>query len=238
MSTAVKTEPRAAYIYSVDNLPESDGKPMAETPRHVLLIVESLEQLRQHFKYDPSIYIIGNVFVYFLDQEGTLRRCAPDIFAVRGSSQEERRVWAVEHEGKAPDLVIEFTSKKTKRIDTIKKKEDYAWLAVKEYFLFDPFGEYLRPRLQGFELVEGQYRAMPSLHGRLQSRVLGLDLVAEGERLRFFDALSGLPLRTYEEVEEARKAEEKARWQVERELATLKEELDRLQSGNDGNDRS
>jgi Uma2 family endonuclease len=109
-------------IYSVDNLPESDGKPMGETTRHVLLIVETLDALRAHFRDDPQMFIIGNVFVYFLNEIGVLSRLAPDIFAVRGVGNEERRVYSVEREGKAPEFVIEFTSKKTKKSDLVNKR--------------------------------------------------------------------------------------------------------------------
>ena len=111
-------------MYSVDDLPESDGKPMGETSRHVLLIVETLDALRAHFRHDPQMFIIGNVFVYFLNEIGVLARLAPDIFAVRGVGNEERRVYSVEREGKAPEFVIEFTSKKTKKSDFINKKKN------------------------------------------------------------------------------------------------------------------
>jgi len=214
MSTAFDNLERDADLYTIDDLPESDGKPMAETHKHVLQMVAALNALRWHFRDDPQLYLIGNMFVYFLDSLGTLRRIAPDIFAVRGISTEARRVYSVEKEGKAPDLVIEFTSKKTKKSDLIKKPRIYSWLGVSEYFMFDPLGDYLKPRLIGNELVGGEYVRMKLTHGRLHSKVLGLDLVADGDDLRFYDPLTEKWLLTHEEAQAARQIAEA---QVQRE---------------------
>jgi Uma2 family endonuclease len=245
MSTAMPVHERAAGLYTVDNLPESDGKPMGETPKHVMLIVDALNALQHYFRDNPLMYIIGDVFVYFLNELGTLRRVAPDIFVVPGVSKEERRVYAVEKEGKAPEFVIEFTSKRTKKMDWVKKREIYAWLGVNEYFLFDPFGEYLKPRLIGFELVGGEYVQMNPKPSRLPSKVLGLDLAAEGTYLRFYDHRTGERIPTYAEIDLARRiAEEKAqreaaarhqelvaRQAVEAENARLRAEVERLRQG-------
>lgn len=238
MSTAIKPSRRVSGLYSVENLPESDGKPMGETPKHVMLIIDTLNALQNRFRDDPQMYIIGNVFVYFLNELGTLSRVAPDIFVVRGVSKEERRVYAVEKEGKAPEFVIEFTSKKTKKTDLNKKREMYAWLGVKEYFLFDPFGEHLQPRLIGLKLLKGKYERMAPKHSRLYSKVLDLELAAEGKDLRFYDARTGARLLTHIEAEVIREQEAAAREQevaarraAEAENARLREELERLRKG-------
>jgi len=250
MSSTIYALEREADFYTIDDLPESDGKPMAETHKHVLQMVAALNALRWHFREDLQLYLIGNMFVYFLDNLATLRRVSPDIFAVRGISTEARRVYSVEKEGKAPDLVIEFTSKKTKKNDTIKKPKIYSWLGVKEYFLFDPLGDYLKPRLIGNELAGGEYARMKMAHGRLHSKVLGLDLVADGDDLRFYDPQTETWLLTHEEAQAARQIAEAqaqreaqarqiaeaqaqreltARQAAEAEVVLLREELARLQ---------
>lgn len=248
-ATAVKNLEPSAALYSVDHLPESDGKPMGETSKHVMLIVEALNALQEYFRDEPQIFVIGNVFVYFLDENDQLSRVTPDIFVVRGVSKEDRRVYAVEREGKAPDLIIEFTSKKTGKADQFKKKEVYAYLGVKEYFLFDPFGEYLWPRLQGYRLIAGQYIPIGGSKSRLLSEVLRLEVADEGSQLRFWDPRTQQLLRTHEESEAevktgstALKTEMKARQSAETllqkeaqarlaakaELAQLRAELQRL----------
>jgi hypothetical protein len=61
-------------------------------------------------------------------------------------------------EGKAPDFVIELTSKTTRKEDQTKKPMLYRdVMKVPENFLFDPTEDYLRPSLQGFRLIEGEY---------------------------------------------------------------------------------
>jgi hypothetical protein len=60
-------------------------------------------------------------------------------------------------------------------------------LKVKEYFLFDPFGDCLNPQLQGYRLRGGKYHPVRAVGGRLPSRVLGLHLEADGEDLRLYD---------------------------------------------------
>ncbi len=102
--------------------------------------------------------------------------------------------------------MLEVTSRSTRREDTVTKRDIYAALGVREYFLFDPLGEYLRPRLQGFRLIDGSYEPMtPREHGSLLSDVLGLELHPRGEQLRLNDPESGDWLLTY--AEQAARAE-------------------------------
>ena len=79
----------------------------------------------------------------------------PDVLVAFDVPKEPRRdnylVWK---EGKAPDVVVEITSKSTKQKDKKKKFEIYRdILRVSEYFLFDPTEDYLDPPLQGFRLM-------------------------------------------------------------------------------------
>jgi len=93
---------------------------------------------------------------------------------------------------------------------------------VTEYILYDPLGEYLKPRIQGFRLSGGKYAPIPQEpRGCLQSRTVGLTFTMEGPELRLIDTATGDPVLRDEEVREwARTAE--------RELARLHEELAKL----------
>lgn len=53
---------------------------------------------------------------------------------------------------------------------------------MREYFLFDPLGEYLRPRLQEFHLGPSGY--LPVIGESMGSELLGLALEPEGWMLR------------------------------------------------------
>ena len=105
---------------------------------------------------------------------------APDVF-VLGAANEDRSSYRLWQEPKGPDFVLEITSRTTYREDQGKKREVYRTLDVREYWQYDPTGDYLEPPLQGLELSAGEYRRLP---GReladgtlaLASAVLGLEL--------------------------------------------------------------
>ncbi|MBI2190915.1 MAG: Uma2 family endonuclease [Planctomycetes bacterium] len=204
MKKAVMPAPEIHY-------PESDGKPMAETELHANILMGLLHALREHFRDEADVYISGNMFLYY--EEGNVQAvCAPDVFLVRGVSKEIRRVYQTWKEGRGPDFVIELTSRSTKLEDLGSKKALYAELGVKEYFLFDPYQEYLRPPLRGYRLQGAEYvPAEPSSDGRLRSEVTGLELGVLDGWLRLYDPATGERLLTPEEEAAAHREEARAR---------------------------
>src|SRR3954454_19995503 len=157
--------------------PESDGKPMGETGVHVNVTFLALELLRRHYGPYARVAVLSNMFIYYKEGEPKKVVC-PDIFVVPGVPRNTmRRTYQLWLEGERPEAVIEMTSKKTRKEDLGKKFEvDRDELKVREYFLFDPLGEYLSPSLQGFRLVEGVYvPIVPDATG-IFSEVLGLRL--------------------------------------------------------------
>jgi Uma2 family endonuclease len=195
--------------------PESDGKPLGETDQHRDLMTDLIFALKW-FLSNVRAYVAGNLFVYF--EEGHPRSfVAPDVFVVLGVQQRQRRIYQAWKEGgRLPDMVIELTSKKTQAADQTTKLALYARLGVREYFLFDPYGEYLEPRLQGYRLVNGSYEPMPEYP--LRSVVLGLDLREEDNALRLYNPITGVRLPTAVEVELSRRAAEEARANAEERL--------------------
>ena len=133
------------------------------------------------------------------------------------------KVW---EEGKGPDFVLEVASPSTWREDVGRKRGIYAGLGVKEYWLFDPMGEHLKPALQGNRLVDGEYERQPlleSLDGRLglRSGTLGLELWAKGRRMRFRDPETGLDLLSHDEEHDRAEREAAAR---QREVTARRQE--------------
>ena len=215
---------------------ESDGKPMGETQQHILNMRYLLEPLDEWFASDPMVYVNGNMFVHY-ERGNRNRHVSPDVFVVRGVPKEPmRRAYRVWEEGRAPDFVVEFTSESTREVDQTTKRTIYQdVLRVSEYFLFDPFEEYLHPPLQGFRLASGGYRPIRPLKGRLPSKVLGLHLVADGELLRLYDPATRRRLPIPPEVleaqkrdKEARRRAEKGRREAEAENERLRRELEEL----------
>jgi hypothetical protein len=104
--------------------------------------------------------------------------------------------------------LFEIASRKTWRKDVAEKRELYAQIGVREYFLFDPEARYLDPPLQGYRLKGGVYVALkPAKDGSLVSKELGLRMVPEGEMLRLVDLKTGKKILTRGEANEQLAAE-------------------------------
>ena len=110
-----------------------------------------------------------------------------------------------------------MASPNTWREDVGPKREVYAQLGVREYFLYDPTGEHLAPRLQGYGLVDGVYERMSAVESldrtlTMSSEVMGLELRAKaGGEMRFHDPATGEDLLSHGEVHAALREEAAAR---------------------------
>ena len=187
----------------VIDYPSSDGKPMTESEAQFLPLTYVALALREHFKQRDDVYVGANMFLYY-EQNNPRAVVAPDVFVVVGAPKRVRDSYLLWNEPKGPDFVLEVTSRSTRREDQGRKKRVYASLGVGEYFLFDPTGDYLRPRLQGFVLRQGRYERLPTArlpHGEpsLSSEAVGLDLRVRGEELRLYDPDEGYDLYSYSE---------------------------------------
>lgn len=120
---------------------------MAETDVHLNLLIALRYALKQYFRERKDVYVSGNIFLYYRDEQGHRKNVSPDILVVFGIEKKERRIYKLEDEGKAPDVVIELISAETKAKDLGEKRYIYATLGVKEYYLFDPLHETLQPRV-------------------------------------------------------------------------------------------
>jgi Uma2 family endonuclease len=206
--------------------PESDGRPMGETDLHREAMVRHIELLSDYYR-GQQVYVTGDLLVYY--EEGNPKKfIVPDAFVAKGVAPGPRRTFLIWLEGKAPDVVIETTSRKTKHKDTVLKPALYARLGIAEYFLFDPEGDYLAPRLQGHRLEAGQYVPIePDGDGRLASRELDLHLKVEAGQLQLYRRDNGERLLTAAERSERDRQACRA---AKAEVARLREELRRLQS--------
>ena len=215
MADVIQSErPAAAVEY-----PSSDGKPVAESDFQLTVLTYAREALRTHFREREDVYVAANLFIYHREGDKQVR-VAPDVFVVVGASSHERSSYLLWQEPKAPDWVLEITSRTTRAEDQGRKRELYRRLGVAEYWQYDPTGDYLRPALQGLELVAGEYEEMP---GREQgdgtrvmaSAVLGLELRESVRGLRIHDPETGRDLLTHAESTAAQRQAE-ANWQQER----------------------
>ena len=195
--------------------PSGDGKPMAENDAQLAAILYGIGALRVYFEAREDVYVSGDLLMYY--EEGNPRvSVAPDVFVVFGVEDRVRKRYLVWEEGKAPDFVLEVASKSTWREDLGPKREVYARLGVKEYWQYDPTGEYFSPLLQGQRLAGSAYvrqLAVASPDGALtlQSGTLGLELRTQGGEVRFRDPATGQTLLSHGEADAARREADTAR---------------------------
>ena len=193
----------ATAIPTVVHYPSGDGKPMAETWLHVRAIMWLHQALEDHFYGRPDMFIASDIFWYW--QEGNPAACiSPDVMVVQGAHPRDPRercnYFSWEEGGLVPAVVFEVVSQNTWREDLDEKFDRYEQLGVREFFLFDPEGMYLKPQLLGHRLSGKAYRRLRT--GDLQSE-LGFGLRAEGSVLRLFDERTGRPVPTRAEAVEA-----------------------------------
>jgi Uma2 family endonuclease len=215
--------------------PSSDGLPMAESDFQRDPLIYAVTALKVYFQERQDVYVSGNLFIYY--EEGNPQAVvAPDVFVVLGAAKHDRPSYRLWQEPKAPDFVLEITSRSTRSEDQGSKRGLYAYLGIREYWQYDPTGDYLTPALQGQVLRGDHYEALPATrlgNGALSlhSAVLGLDVRLEQGRLRFFDPARDAYLLTYQETEQARQQEQAARQAAEARLADLQARLQALEAG-------
>ncbi len=191
-------------IDTLDEYPESDGRPMGETDIHREWMIRIHELLRRRYAGE-RVYVGCDLLVYYT--KGVPREfCSPDVFVVKDCEPGRRRVFRVWIEGRVPDAVFEVTSLGTRREDEVIKPSTYARIGVKEYFLYDPTGDYLVPPLQGFRLVAAQHEPIaPDAEGALVSEELGLRLWLDSGELVIADSRTGRRLLTEAEALEVQR---------------------------------
>ena len=190
--------------------PESDGKPMAETDEHLDQMFYLIAALKLWFAKRKQVYVAGNNLIYY--QHGDPKqRVSPDVYVVKGVENRRRRVYKLWEERKSPSVVIEISSKGTRREDLVTKFRLYRdVLRVKEYYVYDPLREYLPGRLKAWGLVRGNYVERPIDGDRILSHELGLYLV-ESRILRLVHPKTNEALRTHDESEGERRREAEGR---------------------------
>jgi Uma2 family endonuclease len=242
------------------DLPDSDGEPM-ENEREYFQIVLLYEALEQYWHDRQDFYMGGNMFVYYspeqaheiLAEEADPARPrqafrGPDLFIVLDVDGSFRRQkWVVwDERGRYPEVIFEFLSPLTRRIDQTAKKTLYEQtFKTREYYWYDPFD----PReFQGWRLdSDNRYQAVtPDARGWIWSPALqlwigrweGMYRRDQATWLRFYDPEDRLVLTSGEIAEialqqaemtkqRAETAEQRAA-AAEAELARLRAELARL----------
>lgn len=203
-----------------DDLPSIDDLPPPDLMEQEEVLRYTASALRRVLGRHPGTYVACYTLLYDTispDVPGRVRPpwLEPDVLVAFGVGNHRRRSYALWREGKAPEFVMEVASVSTWKRDRDEKPALYEKLGVREYFLYDPVGGRLEPRLQGHVLRDGRYRPLrPERLGNgeqgLRSETLGLWVYLEGpeQALRWHDPVAGQDLEDYDEVHAAREAAE------------------------------
>ena len=217
---------RAAVAPETIDYPDSDGLPMAESEFQFWPILYAGSALANHYRVRDDVYVVGNLLVYHEKATGdeSAKSVSPDLMVVLGAPKHIRSSYVLWEEPKAPDFVLEIASSSTFRTDQGSKRDTYAKIGVSEYWLYDPTGNHLVPRLKGYRLDRGHYAPLPvteraggALTGRSETLGLELRLYPE-DRFRFYDPVSGGDLLSHEEAETRLGQEAQAREEAEARL--------------------
>jgi Uma2 family endonuclease len=166
----------------IDQLPSEIPRQTApEGDGHRIPKERATQALGEFFRRQGRrVYLSAELPVYYPGE----RWFAPDLMAVLDVEPGERERWVVSNEGKGLDLALEITLSGSRRKDLLDNTERYARLGIPEYFILDLHSR----RIIGHRLEPGSrsYTAIAPQAGRWASQVLGLDLVLEGGRIRFY----------------------------------------------------
>jgi Uma2 family endonuclease len=196
LPTSQQTEQQAEIIY-----PSSDGEPLAETSVHIDAILNTVVALRHYFAAQEAI-VLTNQFLYYAQGFPKIR-VAPDVMVIDGVAPGPRDNYKIWEEKQVPSVVFEMTSAGTRSQDQEFKKELYAQLGVKEYWLFDPKGEWIAQQLEGYQLYRDVY--VPITDSK--SQALKLRLAVEGSLIGFYREDTGEKLLIPDELVEALRQE-------------------------------
>ena len=201
--------------------PYSDGKWLAETPRHVDAILYAFTTLRNRFAVSSLVQVGANMNLYY--QKGDVeKKLVPDLFVVRGLAALPETSYRVWEAGRPPGFVLEVSSPASAERDRGVKRALYASIGVTEYWRFNPVGALecaSRPgqRLEGNVLVGLGYEPLElAADGSICSAVLELDVRVDNRPgmehvLRFRDPCTGEDLLTFRESEQFRAEAEQAK---------------------------
>jgi hypothetical protein len=199
--------------------PSSDGEPLAESYAHVSAILTTLAVLKQYLAGRQAT-VLANQFLYYSKGFPKLR-VAPDvmiIFDITPNGRDNYKIW---EEGQVPQVIFEMTSPSTKNQDQEFKKILYEQLGVKEYWLFDPRGEWISEKLRGYRLRRSEYELIEDNY----SEPLHLRLQVEDNLISFYREDTGEKLLIPEELAESLQQTQQELVQKKQELIQREQEL-------------
>ena len=201
----------------------SDGEPLAENTYQGRQIRYAVAVLETFFADRGDVFVAGDLFVHYRlgDRSAAL---APDaLVSFGGEGHDHDRLSYKLWEEPVPRFVLEVLSHTTWTNDVGDKRNKYASMGVKEFWLFDPYNNYLDgTRLAGYQLRDGAYVWVPPrADGVVPSEVLGLEMRDAGGELRIRDPTAGADLLANREERDAHRTTKERLKAAETRIAEL-----------------
>jgi Uma2 family endonuclease len=207
--------------------PVEDGEPLAESYEHLRAIFNIFSSLTQYLMGQQAL-VLSNQFLFYSQGYPKLR-VAPDVMVIFDVAPGGRPNYKIWEEGQVPRVIFEITSPSTRRQDQGLKYDLYEQLGVAEYWLFDPKGEWIPERLQGYQLHRGIYELIEDNI----SQALQLELKIEGQYIGFYRLDNQVKLLAPDELFTAFQGEKQARleadFRAEQAQAQIEQEKLRIQ---------
>ena len=112
MSAVLKRKSAEEDLYPV----QLEDVPMAETQVHINQIMYIVASLDNFLLNTPDLYVAGDMTFYYeeayYEEANPKKFIVPDVFAVRGISKQNRRVFKLWEE-QPPIVVFEISSRQT-----------------------------------------------------------------------------------------------------------------------------
>ena len=152
----------------------SRSSPAEENDAQLHAILYAVGTLRDALRGHPDVYVSGDLLIYLRGGQSAGLGRARCVRGVRGRGSGAHELPR----------------------DVKTKPGVYAGLGVKEYFLYDPRGEYLTPRLQGFRLAGSEYERLTAVESidrtlTMRSETLGLELKTRRGELHSLSSAPG-----------------------------------------------
>jgi Uma2 family endonuclease len=204
--------------------PSTNGLPFAETYDNFYALVVIFQVLKQYLSGRQAT-VLANQFFYYVKGYPNIR-LDPDIMVIFNVAPGGRDIYASwsDDEEPVPSVIFEITCEATKGQDRSFKKTIYDQLCVQEYWIFDPKGEWMEPRLVGYRFQGETYEAIKDN----RSEMLGLRLEVEDKLIAFYREDSGEKLLTPDEMVQVLQQEVEARKQAEAKTQEALEEVEKL----------
>src|SRR5215475_1503898 len=179
---ALSAEERDRVILELPNEVTDAEIAMPEGDRHYQAKSRALDALRGYYaRQRRRIYLAAELPIYYPAEP----RFAPDLLAVLDVEDHLRDKWVVSAEGKGLDWVMEVHVGGDRKKDAERNVTRYARLGIPEYFLYDR----ARNQLAAYRLASPDARVYTPIvpnHGLYESRMLGLEIQVDEDRLRFY----------------------------------------------------